>query len=239
MKSISIMWAQGVTDTEARTAVATIRDIVKTVYDACFAEGVLLGPTQIRPFGNWVIPTISTGNPYGSAAWYMETAFDAGRGQIVAPRFLELVRREPWQAANAHFDLAILDRDLADEPEKWFGLGHEPFVLGSVLPGTATVVSVFRLRDIADLRVRMTVLRRLIVHNFGHVLEAPGADRTEEVAASSGERHCVNRCALRDVTTFDNLIEFAQEERDASVSYCARCRRDIMRATLMQRFSRN
>src|SRR5438093_8066964 len=141
MKSISIMWAEGVTEAEAATVVETVKQLVKTVYDVSLKAGVGLSPTAIRPFGTWVIPSIPAGDPYSGTHWYIETAYDRDRRQVVAERFLELVKQEPWQRANPHFDVAVLDQDLAERSD-------EPgFVLASVLPGTATVMSVHRLRE--------------------------------------------------------------------------------------------
>src|SRR5437762_3593851 len=132
LKSVSIMWAEGVSDDEARTAVRTVQDFLRVVYDVCLKSGVTLGATAIRPFGTWVIPSIPPGDPYSGTHWYVDTAYDRGLGQVVGPRFLELVKKEPWQSANPHFDVAILDRDLTDGDKGGF-------VLASTLPGTATV----------------------------------------------------------------------------------------------------
>jgi hypothetical protein len=164
MKSISIMWAEGVTEAEAATVVNTVKQVVQVMYDLCFKAGVGLSPTAIRPFGTWVMPSIPAGDPYSGTHWYIQTAYDQARDQVLAPRFLELVKQEPWQIANPHFDVAVLDLDLTE------GSGS---VLGSVLPGTATVISVHRLRAIQPQEQRLRALRRLVVHNFGHVLEIP------------------------------------------------------------------
>ena len=88
MKSVSIMWAEGVEESEARTVVATVRDLLRSIYDVCLKSGVLLSPTAIRPFGTWVIPSLPPGDPYSGTHWYVDTAYDRGLGQVVAPKFL-------------------------------------------------------------------------------------------------------------------------------------------------------
>lgn len=233
MKSISIMWSEGVRDDEAATVVQTVKDLVKLAYDACFKAGVGLSATAIRPFGTWVLPSIPAGDPYSGTQWYVDTAYDRRRGQVVASRFLELVQAEPWQAASPHFDLAVLDRDLAATPN---GAG---FVLGSVLPGTAAVISVHRLREIGDGATRARALRRLVAHNFGHVLEVPSSGRVGVVEGPGRERHCTNVCAMRYAADVPELVALANEEAVAQVRLCPECTADLMRSVMLQRVSKN
>lgn len=236
MKAVSIMWAEGVTETEASTVVATVRDLLKVVYDIAVKRGVTLGPTAIRPFGTWIIPSIPVGEPYWGTHWYIDTAYDQGLGQVVGPRFLELVKQEPWQRVTPHFDVAVLDRDLTDVP----GTGtDEGFVLASVMPGTATVISVHRLREVADEELRLAALRRLVIHNFGHVLEVPARERASAVETSAGERHCTNMCVMRHAGTVARLLDAVGEERAAGLLFCADCRQDVLRSVLRQRISQN
>ncbi|HEV8637523.1 MAG TPA: hypothetical protein VG370_25160 [Chloroflexota bacterium] len=236
MRSVSIMWAEGVTEAEATTVVGTVRDLLKVVYDVAVRSGVALGPTAIRPFGTWVIPSIKQGDPYWGTHWYIDSAYDQGLGQVVGRRFLELVKQEPWQRLNPHFDVAVLDRDLTDVPAKRIGTD---FVLASALPGTATVISVHRLREIADEALRLAALRRLVVHNFGHVLEVPSSDRTEAVEQSADERHCTNLCVMRHAGSVDELLDRLGEEQASGILFCPDCRRDILRSVLRQRISWN
>ena len=236
MRSVSIMWAEGVTEAEATTVVATVRDLLKVVYDVVVRSGVALGPTAIRPFGTWVIPSIKQGDPYWGTHWYIDTAYDQGLGQVVGRRFLELVKQEPWQRLNPHFDVAVLDRDLTDVPAKRIGTD---FVLASALPGTGTVLSVHRLREIADEALRLAALKRLVVHNFGHVLEVPSSDRTEAVEQSADERHCTNLCVMRHAGSVDELLDRLGGEQASGILFCPDCRRDILRSVLRQRISRN
>ncbi|HEY3110365.1 MAG TPA: hypothetical protein VGL23_16510 [Chloroflexota bacterium] len=229
MKSISIMWAEGVTDVEAATVVNAIKQVVQVMYDLCYRAGVGLSPTAIRPFGTWVMPSIPAGDPYSGAQWYIETAYDQALGQVLAPRFLELVRQEPWQIASPHFDVAVLDRDLTE------GSGS---VMGSVLPGTATVISVHRLRELADQDARLAALRRLVVHNFGHVLDIPREGRLGVIDVGR-ERHCTSVCAMRDASGVEELVAMAREEIARGHVLCEECRADLVRAVLVQRLSRN
>jgi predicted Zn-dependent protease len=236
MKSVSIMWAEGVTEAEATTVVSTVRDLLRVIYEVALKSGVALGPTAIRPFGTWVIPAIKQGDPYWGTHWYIDTAYDRGLGQVMGPRFLELVKQEPWQRMRPHFDVAVLDGDLTDEPSKRIGAD---FVLASTLPGTGTVISVHRLREVEAEEQRLAALKRLVIHNFGHVLEVPSADRTEAVESSAGERHCTNLCVMRHASGVADLLARHAEEQAAGVLFCPACRRDILHSVLKQRISRN
>src|SRR5579871_3763225 len=162
MKPVSIMWSQGVDTGEAEVAVASVREFLRLVYAVGHRVGLALPPTAIRPFGTWYIPSAPKGSPYSGTTWYVDTSFDAGRQQVDGPRFLELVRDEPWQKSNPHWDVAVIDRDLSDS-------GHEPgahrareFVLGSSVPELATVLSVYRLRGLVRTEQRALALRRLV-----------------------------------------------------------------------------
>lgn len=239
MKSVSIMWAEGVSEAESQMVVGTIKDFLRAIYDICLRAGVSLGPTAIRPFGTWIIPSLPRNDPYSGTHWYIDSAYDQGLGQVVAPRFLDLVKREPWQTANPHFDIAILDRDLTDVPEKRVADAQTEFVLASALPGTATVISVHRLRELPDETLRLAALKRLVIHNFGHVLGVPTEGRVEALEISGGERHCTNLCGMRHAGSVAELVEMVTEEASAGVLLCRECRRDVLRSVLLQRLSSN
>jgi len=231
LKSFSIMWAEGVTDGEAATVVSAVKELVKLVYDVCTKAGVPLSPTTIRPFGTWVIPSQPAGSPYSSIHWYVDTAYDRRLDQVVAGRFLELVKQEPWQQERPHFDVAVLDRDLTERD------GRSGFVLASSLPGTATVISVHRLRELDERRTRAMALRRLVVHNLGHVLEIPSARRPGITAGA--ERHCPELCAMRPAATVDQFVLLAREEADRGVVLCASCRQELLHKLMAPRLTPN
>src|SRR5712692_2846739 len=114
MKPVSIMWTQGVDPAEAQIAVSAVRDFLRLVYGIGNAVGLAVPPTAIRPFGTWYRPSVPEGSPYWGTTWYVESSYDASRKQVVGRRFLDLVRDEPWQKENPHWDLALIDRDLID-----------------------------------------------------------------------------------------------------------------------------
>src|SRR6185436_16603440 len=82
-------------------------------------------------------------------------------------------------------------------------------VLASALPGTATVISVHRLREtIQDERRRLEALKRLVVHNFGHVL------RIED---------CRELCVMRHAESVEALLERMGEEKATGILFCPEC----------------
>src|SRR5205823_5411920 len=128
------------------------------------------------------------------------------------------------------FDVAVLDQDLAERAE------DPGFVLASVLPGTATVLSVHRLREIADESERLAALRRLAVHNFGHVLEIPREGRAS-VVVHGRVRHCTNPCVMSAADEVADLRRPAPD--DTELGLCPECRQDLLRSVMIQRLSRN
>jgi predicted Zn-dependent protease len=239
VKPVSIMWTAGVSEAESEIVVDTVKSFLAVLYDACLKVGILPGSTTIRPFGTWVIPSMPSGSPYSGTQWYIETSFDRSLGQVVAPRFLDLVRKEPWQIRSPHFDVAVIDLDLTDVPEKTVSQQDTDFVLASVLPGTATIISVHRLRRLDDDARRRRALRRLIIHNVGHVIGLPAPDRKLDVEDSGGERHCTNVCVMRHGATVEDLVALSEEEGVLGVVLCPGCRSDAVRAILTMRVTPN
>lgn len=211
------MWAEGVTEPEARTTVQTVREMLKVTYGVAQRSGVAIGPTAIRPFGTWIIPSIKHGDPYWGTHWYIETALDPAGQQVQAPRFLELVRQEPFQQQNPHFDVAVLDLDLTDE--------GGASALASALLGVATVISVHRLRqELTDEPVRLAALKRLVVHNFGHVL---------------GIEDCDEACVMRHAGDVETLLKLMAEARETNVLFCPACRSRLVGTVMLPRLGSN
>ena len=114
-KFISVMWSEGVSEHESDVLVNAIDRLLKWLY-LRNPSALAQPPIQARVFGNWVIPGLLPDRPYWGTQWYIDTSFSAELGCVIAPTFLELVRQEPWQKGDPHFDLALLDQDLTDFP---------------------------------------------------------------------------------------------------------------------------
>jgi predicted Zn-dependent protease len=237
MKPVSIMWSQGVDASEAEIAVASVREFLRVVYEVGHRVGLALPPTAIRPFGTWYIPSVPKGSPYSGTTWYVDASYDAGRQQVDGARFLELVRDEPWQKSNPHWDVAVIDRDLT-EAESAAGRSRD-FVLGTSVPELATVLSVYRLRGLVRSEQRELALRRLVFHCFGEVLGLPSRSRSAAVELVGSRRYCTNSCVMRNASTVEQLVRAAEQEGRDGVALCDSCQRDLVEIFVMRGKSPN
>jgi hypothetical protein len=239
MKPVSIMWSQGVDTSEAEVAVASVREFLRVVYEVGHRVGLALPPTAIRPFGTWYIPSVPRGSPYSGTTWYVDTSFDPLRQQVDGSRFLDLVRDEPWQKSNPHWDVAVIDRDLTDSVRDGSaGRGRE-FVLGTSVPELATVLSVYRLRGLVRSEQREVALRRLVYHYFGEVLGLPSRSRTVAVEGISKRIYCTNACVMRHAATVEQLVRAAEQEGRDGVALCDNCQNDLVELFVMRGKSPN
>jgi predicted Zn-dependent protease len=239
VKPVSIMWTQGVDTAEAQLVVAAVRDFLRQVYAIGHQAGLALPPTTIRPFGTWYIPSQPEGSPYWGTHWYIDNSFDSSRQQVIGARFLELVREEPWQKSNPHWDVAVIDRDLIDKAPQIADEGYAEFALGASIPELATVLSVYRLRGLVRLEQRERALRRLVLHQFGQVLGLPSRSRQSGIETVGGCRFCTNRCVMRRASTVEQLVVAAEQDRDSQVVLCDQCRHDIIEIMIMRGRSPN
>ena len=225
-KSISITWSEGVLEQESDVLVQTIDRTLKWLYfrhPTAFFDP----PLPVRVYGNWVIPALVAERPYWGTQWYVNSSYDQRVHRVIAPTFLELVRQEPWQRANPHLDLALLDQDLTDFPSPLARLRPDHYCLGTSFPGRAAVMSVHRIRNLADPAVRELALARLVRHHLGHVLGIPQFARQEQVARLGLEMHCTNRCVMRHAATVEQLAALAVEEVDRGWPFCGHCTRGL------------
>lgn len=239
MKSISFQWTPGVENWEAETVVSTIAHLQEVALVLGQRAGFSVERGQLRPLGTWMIPQLPRGSPYWSTLWYVEQSLDQATGQIVGPRFIRAIEREPWQQAGPHYDVAILDHDLRDAPERNITPQSDPHVFASCRPNLATVLSVHRLRAIPEPALRQRALRRLALNAFGQVLELPAANRAANVETALGGLGCLNRCTLRVAADVGQLLAFAREEHHARTIFCSECTENLLDHVIRTHFSPN
>lgn len=233
------MWTEGVDEKEARLVIESVQGFLRRVYEICLRAGFAPPPTAIRPFGTWVIPSVPVGSPYWGSHWYLDSSYDPELRQVIGPRFLQVIREEPWQKVEPHYDIAVVERDLTDSPEKTVPRAWGSFALSSTLPGVGAVMSVHRIRELVQEEARCQALRRLVFHSFGHVLRLLPKSRQQGVETSFGDRHCANRCVMRHAPTPEELVRLAKEEEQERVAFCAYCERDVLTELLLSHFSPN
>ena len=226
-KSISIAWSEGVTEEESATLLATVQRTLRSLFLRVPAA-LEAPPIQVRAFGNWVIPALTPDHPYWGIQWYVDSAYDADLERVIAPSFLELVRLEPWQRADPHLDLALLDSDLTDFPAPLAHLRRERYTVGTSLPGSAAVLSVRRIRRLASEPTQRLALARLVRHHLGHVLGVPAFERPHHTARQGLEQHCTYRCVMRGASTVEELAGLAIDEAELGWPYCPECSRELV-----------
>ena len=225
-KSMSVVWSQGVSDQESQLLTATVGQVLMRLFMS-YSDALTAPPIPVRVFGNWFIPALVPDKPYWGLHWYVMSSYDSDLKQVIGPTYMELVRREPWQRAAPHFDLALLDFDLTDFAAPLARLRPDHYSLGTSLPGTVAVMSVFRLRELSDEQTREMALARLVRHHLGHVLGIPGFTRQEQVARLGLELHCTNLCVMRHAATVQQLAERALQESEMGWPYCEQCTREL------------
>jgi len=237
-KDISVTWSEGVTGHESQIMTDTIQQVLIHLY-LRFPSALEEPPIQVRVFGNWVIPALLPDSPYWGTQWYIDASYDDDLQRVVAPAFLELMRKEPWQRLDPHFDLALLDYDLTDFPSPVAKLLPNHYSLGTSFPGVTAVMSVFRLRDLADQHMRDLALARLVRHHLGHVLGVPQFTRKDQVKRFGAELHCSNHCAMRHAPTVQKLADLAREESEMGWPFCKPCTRDLYSVLVRHAYSQS
>ncbi|MBX6771213.1 MAG: hypothetical protein IRY83_05765 [Chloroflexi bacterium] len=231
MKPVSIMWTQGVELSEARLVITAVRDFLRLVYAIGHQAGLALPPTTIRPFGTWYIPSRPEGSPYWGTPWYVDNSFDPVRQQVIGARFLDLVREEPWQKSNPHWDVAVIDHDLIEQLPDHPGDPGDDFAFGVAIPELATVLSVYRLRGLVRSGQRERALRRLVLQQFGFVLGLPYRWRTRQIEEINGRRYCANHCVMQWFGTVEQLARAADRQPEG-VPLCDECEHDVIQVML-------
>jgi len=129
--------------------------------------------------------------PFGNPDWYQQQALmsrDMGFGrQANATEIWALLRKEPFQEKNQHFDLIVIDQDLTMHPNVpdnnyIFGLGGFP----------NNIISVKRfLHTISDPLFRQQCLAVMGAHEFGHNLDLVHRKfNTGDVSNTYKKGHC-------------------------------------------------
>lgn len=121
---------------------------------------------RITPSGNFQFHN----GDFGSADWYVRQAMtnvNHGFGPQVSANLLDqLLRAEPYQQQESHFDFFITAQDLRtreNDAQNNFIFGYGPY--------PNNILSVKRFRDIQDPSLRYLSLAILAAHEFGHNLD--------------------------------------------------------------------
>jgi predicted Zn-dependent protease len=229
-----MMWSEEVRDIEAAVAVQIVQELITGLYRRHWPLGLILPPVDLRAFGTWVLQGAPEGSPYWGTQWYIEQSYEPSVDKLVGSRFLSLVRAEPWQRADPHYDLAIVAQDLIASDDV-LARAPDSYVLGATVPGLAAVISIHRLRRILGIREWQLALRRLVLHYFGHVIGLPAGP----YASGGAPYHCSNVCVMRDARNAGELLSRAEEEEEADVTFCQDCSERLKSTIMGHHFHRN
>ncbi|MEN6478438.1 MAG: hypothetical protein ABFD20_02220 [Anaerolineales bacterium] len=225
-KGIFIAWSEGIARRESRVFIDTVDQVIKWLY---FRRPMAFydPPLPIRVYGNWVIPALVGVQPHWGVQWYIEQSYDRELDRVIAPQYLELVRQEPWQRLNAHYDLALVDENLTELPAPLARLRPDHYCLGTSLPGTAALISVYHIRRLTDRGLRDRALARLVQHHLGHLLGVPDLMPREHLVRRGLEMHCSNRCVMRHAATLEELVSLTEDEATMGWPFCEECTRSL------------
>jgi hypothetical protein len=232
-KSISVTWSAGISEQESDILTRTVEQVLKHLY-LRDPMALIDPPLYVRVYGNWIIPALVPSQSYWGCQWYVDSAYDDDLRRVIAPTYLQLMEHEPWQRMDPHFDLALLDQDLTDFPAAAARLVPERYTLGASFPGSVAVMSVYRLRALADEAVRNLALERLVRHHLGHALGIPGFGRHADVTRLGLETHCTGPCVMRHAGTVEELVALAMQEAESGWAYCPACTSDLRTEAVRQ-----
>ena len=235
MKSMSVSWTDAVDALEVHFGLDAVIKIAGRLQETGFYQGWLQAAPVINAFGDWHIPSLPEDAPYRSYRWYIDQSFDAQRQAVIGSKLVEVILNEPWQRLNPHYDLSLIGQAL--DSAQGGAAGEEALAL--LVPGRVAVISVAPLRQIADERVRLFAVRRVVAHQIGHLFDVPQPGRPHAESAPSGERHCANLCAMREAHDLDQLVEMTMGELSADVLLCDDCWHDLLRVMMDSHFGVN
>ena len=222
---VSLTWSESVSEVHSQVLMHTVNQVLQWLLLRHPGEPGHT-PLDVRAFGPWVIPGLMPDQPYWGTQWYVDRATDAETQSVIAPLFLELVRHEPWQQSEPHYDLALLGEPMTAFHPRLLPTETHGRCLSSSIPGVAAVLSTAPLRDLPT-PLAEQALSRLVRHSLGHALEIPAPDRASEVERQGAEHHCSNRCVMRHAESITALVALTRDEERMGWPCCPACTADL------------
>jgi len=221
--SISMSWTPGVEPEDAQVLISTIEEVYTNLRTLLGKPGQYDPLPTVRVFGAWAIPSIPSGSAYSNIEWYLNRSLDDRKMTVIASRYLDTVRCEPWQATNPHFDLAMTDYPLINDIDK---MEDRIDVMGMSQPGLVSLISAHPFDMIADKSLRHIALRHNCAHYLGRLLDIPSITNRSDLHNRDGALYCPNTCAMRYTVSAEAALEFGRQEEDDL--FCPQCQRDLL-----------
>lgn len=225
-QALSLTWTPGVRPEEAQVMVRTVQDVLDLLRSSLGRPGQFDPLPHVRVFGAWMIPSVPQGAAYWGIEWYVRNSLNPTQEFLIGSRYLSVISMEPWQYQDPHFDMALTDMPLVDNT-----ISQEPFVLGVVRPGLATVVSAHLLKKSLESRSdRVLALQHMVAHFFGRMADVPSQRGRSDVIVHEDTLYCKNTCVMRLAESAEQALEQARQERAAEATFCEPCQLDLITA---------
>ncbi|MDC1205259.1 hypothetical protein N8083_00220 [Candidatus Pacebacteria bacterium] len=215
VRPVNIMFDEDITTLEAE---AVMNGLTKVMNAANAPQHMPINNFGVWRNSDWLEEGSLT--QWNSVDWYLAyTEHHHGRnGQLRGGKLLQLLYSEPWQEAEAHYDIMVTSRDLYDDD------CH--FCIGLAIHGFGTVISTARFRGL-DQRTTVECVVTETMHEAGHVFGLVPETRTSNVEHSLG-LHCTNRCIMRQGLQVPHW-QTITADRLAGHEFCEECRHDLQR----------
>ena len=222
---ISVTWTPGVDTEDARTMIRVIEDVYRLLRRHLGRPGQFDPLPVVRVFGAWTIPACPPDGVYCSMDWFLEHSVDESGERILASRYLENIRLEPWQATTPHFDFCLTDLAILDDRNR----ANAPVeVLGVSRRGMVSLISAHPFVSLPSDNLRALALRQMVAHYLGHMFDVPRPGRPEGLQEQDGIPYCTGTCAMRFTGTPTQALMFAREQAAGNVIYCPACQQDLL-----------
>lgn len=176
--------------------------------------------------GNVTIPRVYFGSSwsdgdFGSMKWYIKESLVPQRNQASIEKLFELLRTEPWQKSERHYELSVLETDVFAEGTNFVFGGTKAAIYnnGWIWPYPAdtanppvniygTIISLDRIKEwyVGDWELALSTL---LIHELGHFygltdVKNPKADFKDSRSLNYG--HCDDRfCVMEQMNVSGKL----------------------------------
>lgn len=223
---LSVTWSPNTDALDARLLVRTLESLYSELRRSIGNPNQFDPLPSMRIFGAWTIQSIPAEASYQSVDWFYSHSMDDKGEAVLASRFVDVVRLEPWQASFPHFDFSLTDLTVCDDITSAQPCDE---VVGVSRRGLVSLVSTRPLLRIRNNTLRHMAMEMAFYHYLGMMFGGPSHTRQPgTIELRHGQPYCRNRCALRYIATIDTALAIGQDQKDERIIFCQDCRRDLI-----------
>lgn len=201
------------------------QDMVQKAFDELF-DAIGFDKSKLHFWGNWCEETYKdeSGNllPYKSVEWKLLNSWDSNKRQIDASRFHYNMIGDPYQWKNPSWEIIFTNKDLYTIDAN--------YLIGFAIDDFFSVISLYRLEEIANPDLRIETQKTEIFHEVGHVLGLPTERRGNLNLEDSFGLHCKNTgCSMKQglLVPKDWITNTQERLRLGGDPYCQECITDL------------